>query len=820
VAGEPNGRSRDEEPGGTIGELNAAVDAKTVPPSGAAADPFIGLVLSRYRVDERLATGGMGVLYRATDLKLGRRVAIKLLPPQLAANAGAKARFEREARAASALDHPNIATLHDIGEERGELFIVMALYEGETLEQRLTRGALPVDEAVGILKQVALGLEAAHRSGIVHRDIKPSNVLVTTDGVVKILDFGVAKLKADALQGMTEVGRTVGTAPYMSPEQLRGEAVDARSDLWSFGVLAYELLSGVSPFKAESIEATMLRVLNDEPPSLGSIPGMPAWLAVLVRQLLQTNPADRPQSASEVLQRLNATTEGRAARSVVTAELRSQRRRQVLIGVAIAAIFSSAIGGTYLYVRRREAHNQGGAVKSLVVLPFLNATANADAEYLSDGIAESLIDNLSQIPALQVIARNTAFRYKGKDLDAQKLRSELRVDAALTGRVQQRGDTLLVHADLVNLANGSELWGERYSRRMTDLVALEEDLAKSISDKLRPRLAPEVQRRVTKLNTENSEAYQLYLRGRYFWNKRTKEGLNQGIDCFQRALILDPKYALAYAGLADSYTLLGFYSYAPKKETSELAEAAAQKAIALDDGLAEAHAALGNIRITNWDWQSAERELKRAIELNPNYAPAHNWLGLYWLWVGHPDQAMGEYTRAQQIDPASSVYCANVGTTLCYSGQYDRGIAQLKDCLQLEPGFPLPRIMLATICYAPKKMYREAIDELKQGMSSGPAARFYLSTLAWVYALSGDRDQARLLLKQFKEQKDSIDDAAAGIGLVYAALGEKDQAFEWLEKAYQRHSSSLFGLRFGPIGENLRADPRYTDLLRRMGLPP
>ena len=418
-----------------------------------------------------------------------------------------------------------------------------------------------------------------------------------------------------------------------------------------------------------------------------------------------------------------------------------------------------------------------------------------------------------------MIARNTAFRYKGTDLDAEKLRRELRVDAALTGQVQQRGDTLLVHADLVNLANGAELWGERYSRRMTDLVALEEDLAKSISDKLRPRLAPEVQRRVTRLNTENSEAYQLYLRGRYFWNKRTKEGLNQGIDYFQRALILDPKYALAYAGLADSYTVLGFYSYAPRKETSELAGAAAQKAIALDDGLAEAHAALGNIRIANWDWQGAERELRRAIDLNPNYAPAHGWLGLYWLWMDHLDQAMGEFTRAQQLDPASAVYSANLGTSLCSSGEYDRGIAQLKDCVQLEPGFALPRIMLATLCYLPKKMYREAIDELKQGMNSGSATPFYLGTLAWVYALSGDRDQARVLLKQFKQQDGNID-AAAEIGMVYAALGEKDQAFEWLEKAYQRRSGELLAVKFAPLGDDIRADPRFADLLHRMGVPP
>jgi serine/threonine-protein kinase len=820
---EPKNSIPDEERGRTRSAVRAAVDGTS---NGADPDPLIGLVFSRYRVDERLAAGGMGVLYRATDLKLARRVVIKILSPQLAADGVARARFEREARAASALDHPNIATVHDIGEERGELFIVLALYEGETLEQRLKRGALPIDQAVGILKQVALGLEAAHRAGIVHRDIKPSNVLVTTDGVVKILDFGVAKLRSDAGEGTTQVGQTVGTVRYMSPEQMRGEVVDARSDLWSFGVLAYELLSGISPFRADSIEATATRVLNEELPSLASIPGMPSWLADLVVELLKKNPAERPQSASEVLRRLNGTTSAeRRAVAPVAAEVVRPRGRPRILALALIAFAAmvvlvvTGVRVVYHELQQRRARVLSGAIKSLVVLPFLNATANPDTEYLSDGIAESLIDNLSQMPELRVIARNTAFRYKGKDVDVPKLRRELAVDAVLTGQVRQRGDTLVVHADLINLNNGSELWGERYSRRLTDLLSLEEEIAKSISDKLRPRLAPEVQRRVTKLNTEDTEAYQLYLRGRFFWNKRTKESLNKGIEYFQRAVERDPKYALAYAGLADSYTMLAYYSFAPFKETSKRAEAAAQKALSLDDGLAEAHAALGNIRMMNWDWQAAETNLKRAIELNPNYAPAHNWLGLYWTWIGHPQQAMQEYTRAQQLDPSSAIYIANLATAFCSMGEYDRGVAQLKECLLLEPGFPLSRIILAVGCYAPRKMYREAIDELKQAMEFNPAEPSFLGPLAWLYSLSGDRDRARTLLKQLEERDGAIDLAAAVAG-VYFSFGDKDHGFEWLEKSYQRHSRHLVYLKMAPVAEDVRNDPRFKDLVRRVGFPP
>jgi len=765
----------------------------------------------------------MGLLYRATDSRLGRAVAIKVLSRQLATDGAAKARFVREARAASALDHPNIATVYDIGEDGGELFIAMALYEGETLKQRLERHALPVDEAVQVLRQVALGLEAAHRAGIVHRDIKPANILVTSGGIVKILDFGLAKLVSDASgQGLTEAGQAMGTVLYMSPEQLRGQAVDPRSDLWALGVLAYELLTGISPFRAESGEATAMRILNEEPPSLASIPKMPGWLAELVAQLLRKDPVNRPSSATEVLRQLDSAALAQISQPadrlgpLRSAGGPSRAVARTTIAALVAAVLVIAVVASYLLAHRRESRNQANAIKSLAVLPFLNSGANPDTEYLSDGIAESLIDNLSQIPELRVIARNTAFRYKGKDADLQKLRHELSVDAVLTGQVQQLGSTLVVHADLVNPGTGSQLWGEKYNRKLTDVLTVEEDIAKTISEKLRTRLAADVQRRITKHYTDNPEAYQRYLRGRYFWNKRTKESLNTAIEYFQQAIELDPNYALAYAGLSDSHALLGYYSYAPKKEARATAKAAALKALALDEELAEAHASLGILKLQEWDWLNAERELQRAISLNPNYAVAHNWYGLYLLWTGRLDQAIAEQTRAQQLDPASPVYPANLGTIACSSGQVDRGIAQLKEAQQLDANTAFVHTLLA-YCYMKGQMYREAVDQLKQGLALNENDPSIRGALGYAYVQLGNRDLALSILSDLKKRDERVDEASS-IASIYLALDDKEQALEWLEKAYQRRSPDLVFLKIGWLYDPLRSDPRFENLLRRIGL--
>src|SRR5216684_339767 len=732
-----------------------ALDVSSAPrgeplPAASAPDAFIGRVLSHYRLEQRLGAGGMGLLYRATDLTLGRAVAVKLLARHLVSDQAAKTRFVQEARAASALDHSNIATVYDIGEVDGELFIVMALYEGETLQQRLEKGRLPVDEAVGILKQVALGLEVAHRAGIVHRDIKPANILITGAGMVKILDFGVAKLMGQSQAQLTQAGQQIGTMLYMSPEQLGGEPADARSDLWSLGVLAHEMVAGASPFRAESGTATAARILNDEPASLAAVPGVPDWLSQLVSQLLEKDPGNRPQSASDVLRRLeSANLPSQAAHPSRRGGVKHRRIPRLALAYGIAAL-AIAAAGLYLYVQRREMRNQGRAVKSLVVLPFVNASGNADMEYLSDGIAETLIDNLSQIPELQVIARNTAFRYKGKDVDLQKLRRELSVGAVLSGRIQQRGDTLLVHADLVHLETGLQLWGEKYNRKLTDLLAVEAEIAKAISDKLRPRLAVEVQQRVTRRPTESPEAYQLYLRGRYFWNMRTKQALDTSIEYFQKAIDADPKYAIA---------------------------------------------------------------------LNPSYAEAHNWYGLYWLFGAHSDKAAEEFERAQQLDPASAAYHANLGVIFCNLKQYDRGTAYLKESLRLAPNYAFSHLPLAVSCYLPRHMFQEAIGELKQGLEKNPADSRFSGALAYTYARAGNRDGTLIILREL-EERDKRVDVAMAIAYGYVGLDDKDRAFEWLEKAYQRHSPALVALKTFRGLDPLSSDPRFADLVRRIGFPP
>jgi len=775
-------------------------------------DPFIGRVLSHYRLEGRLGAGGMGVLYRATDLKLGRAVAIKLLARHLVSDATAEARFVQEARAASALDHPNIATVHDIGEEDGELFIVMALYEGETLGQRLEKGRISVDEALAVVRQVTLGLEAAHRAGIVHRDIKPANILITKDRAVKILDFGVAKLLGEAEAQMTKAGQPIGTMVYMSPEQLNGERVDARSDLWSLGVLAYEVLAGVSPFQTESSASTMKRILIEDPPSLGTMPGVPGWLAELVSHLLQKNPAERLQSATELVNRLNRPAP--IARATSDAPLSTGLRRSVLAAL-IVAIAAVGAGGLYLYLHRASPNK----VKSLIVLPFVNVAANPDAEYLSDGIADGLINSLSQIPELRVIARTTAFRYKGKELDFEGLRRQLSVDSVLSGRVQRVGDTLVIQADLVDTGTGSQLWGEQYKRPFADALFIQEEITKSITDRLRPRLAPDVHERVAKRYTDNSEAYQRYLQGHFFLTKYTKEGLAKSREYFQQAIALDPNYALAYSELAASYTLAPEFTSEPGSEAYPQARRYALKALALDDQLAEAHVSLGLVGVGTWDWTTAEREYKRAIELNPNLSRARNSYGVYLNAMGRREEAIAEYRMAQQLDPANVFPACNIGSNSCDLGQYERGIPVLKDVLTLDPTF-VPAYMGLARCYLRQKKYAEATAALQEARSLRLNSRGILGLLAYADAVSGQRDDALKILEELKSSAETDDDALLRAAQVYIGLDDKERAFEWLEKAYQRRAHWLRALKLDFIYDPLRSDPRFKDLLRRIGLPP
>ncbi|HXM79717.1 MAG TPA: protein kinase, partial [Thermoanaerobaculia bacterium] len=595
-----------------------------------------GSRLGPYEIVAPIGAGGMGEVYRARDPRLGREVAIKVLPESLANDPVALARFEREALAVAALSHPNILAIHDFGTQGGVAYAVMELLEGETLRMKLDAGPIRQKQAVDFALQIAKGLSAAHEKGVVHRDLKPENLFVGRDGHVKILDFGLAK-KVDAVapsketsaptvSGHTEPGTVMGTVGYMSPEQVRGLPVDHRSDIFSFGAILYELLSGKKAFKKDTASDTVAAILKEEPPELSeSGRSISPALDHIVKHCLEKDRDNRFQSARDIAFALGEASSGSAAAPATPAAQppRSRAFRPPLWAAGVVALVTLA--AAVLWLRPRA-----GPIDSLAVLPFVNAGGDPNAEYLSDGITESLIDSVSQIPGIKVVSRASAFHYKGKDVGARAVGKELGVRAVLTGRIVQRGDALSISAELVDARDDTHLWGEHYNRRLSDILAVQEEIARDISGKLRLRLTGEEKKRLTKRYTENAEAYGLYLKGRYHWNKRTGEDIQKGIGYFQQAIEKDPTYALAYAGLADSYVVLFAYAGLPSSETFPKAKAAALKALEMDDSLAQAHAALASVHENfNWDFSAAETEYRRAIELDPKYPTTHHWYSLY-----------------------------------------------------------------------------------------------------------------------------------------------------------------------------------------------
>jgi len=572
------------------------------------ARSMVGRELGRYQMLSLLGAGGMGEVYRAKDTRLGREVAVKILPPHLADDPEALSRFEREARAVAALSHPNILAIHDFGTEHGVSYAVMELLEGETLGARLKRSALEWREAVEIGIAVTEGLQAAHAKGIIHRDLKPENIFLTTEGRVKILDFGIARVKRQVsveapswstVAETTQPGTVRGTVVYMSPEQVRGEVVEAPSDLFSFGSVCYEMLTGEQLFARESTAETMAAILRDDPPALaGSGRAIPEELERLIRDCLEKGQAERYQTARELL-----------------TDLKQLKQR-----LELQADSASVMSGRTARPSRRP--RSGKAINSLAVLPLANASADAQAEYLSDGITESLINSLSHLPQLRVMARSTVFRYKGQAVDPQEVGRQLQVQAVLLGRVLPLGDQLVIKTELVDVADGSQLWGEQYHRRLSDIFAVQEEIAQEISEKLRLKLRGEEQRRLTKRYTENTEAYRHYLKGRYHWNKRTEEGMRKGIEYFRQALEEDPTYALAYAGLADCYQSLSNYNFLSPKEAMPRARAAIMKALEIDETLAEAHTSLAYLRtMYDWDWLGARRNLSAPLSSRRTMRP-------------------------------------------------------------------------------------------------------------------------------------------------------------------------------------------------------
>ena len=788
----------------------------------------------------------MGEVYLAEDTLLGRRVAIKFLALQLMSEDRAKKRFLREAHIVASLDHPNICAIHEIGEEEGRRFAVMQYVEGETLDSKTHHESLRLDEVLKIAIQIVAALAEAHEHGVVHRDIKPQNIIINARGQVKVLDFGLSKILHDAndLEAKTvslvsESGMVIGTVPYMSPEQVQGEDLDGRSDLFSMGTLMYELVTGQQPFSRPSGPVSIISaILSYEPPLLSTYnPNVPEALEEIVRSCLQKKKEERYQSAKQLLSDLNALLG-----SLSQEQTRSDRRPPSLrrsagnagqsstqlrrFSVAGAALVSLAliIGGGLYY---RSSHSvapykpadgvtTATAINSIAVLPFVNDSAAPDTDYLSDGLTESLMNDLAHLPNMKVIAGSSVFRYKNGENDIRDLDPRLNVQAVLTGRVTLHGDDLIVIAKLFNVLDHSVMLYKEYRQKLQTILQIEQGISRAVTEKLQTKVRTD--EALNRHTTQDVDAYHLYLRGRYDLNKRTNP--TKAIEYFTKAIDRDPAYAQAYAGLADAYTALGLGLYAgpPPKETMPKAMAAARQALEIDETLAEAHVSLALTKMQyEWDWPGAERELKRAKELNPNYAPLHQWYVLYYLIKGRYEEALAESRTAQELDPLSLILYVNEGRALYYSRKFDLAIEKLRGALELDKDSINTHVLLG-LCYENKGMYKEAIAEYQTLRKLIKDEPWSVAALGHAYAISGKRSEALKIIEQLKEQSKKKYISPFHVGAIYNGLGDKDHAFEWFEKAYNDGSCLMVYLKIEPEFDGLRTDPRYLDLMRRIGL--
>src|SRR5882762_3835332 len=789
----------------------------------------------------------MGEVYLALDAKLDRKVALKILPAELAANQDRMRRFVQEAKAAAALNHPNIGHIYEIGESEGTNFIAMEFVDGETLREKAHPGKSELKVLLRFLHQVAQGLAKAHASGIVHRDLKPDNIMITRDGHAKILDFGLAKLimpeppavagglnlndnlsatadrsdKAEEPTAMMPVqhsmpGVVMGTVGYMSPEQAQAKPVDQRSDIFSFGCLLYEAATGRRPFAGDSVVDTLHKIIHDPAPAITDFnPSASPELQRLIRKCPAKEPEKRYQTIrdtandlEELIEEMKGVSDMERSVAPSTSAITSgatkstddDRRGEstasgthppassaeyVVTGIkqhklAVAAIaLALLVGGGALVAFILRGRITNAAIQSIAVMPFVNESGNADVEYLSDGMTETLISGLSQLPNLNVKARSSVFRYKGKETNPQTIGKELNVQAILNGRVSQRGDQLTLSLELIDAQTENVIWSEQYSRKQSDLVTLQSEIARDVSSKLKSKLSGAEVAKVEKNYTASTEAYQLYLKGKFFWNKRTGESLKQAAELYRQAIEKDPNYALAYSGLAETYVLFSSYDVAPANDSMPQAKAAAQRALAIDDSLAEAHTALG-FYLSNYEWDrdGSETEYRRAIELKPNYATAHHWLGADLSNEKRFDDSLVELRRAEELDPLSPIIGTNLGDALVFARKYDEAIAQYKRTLVLNPDFAYAHRALGW-AYGSNRMYAEAIAETRTAIElrNGSSAKGYLGL--WL-ARSGKRDEAVKLLNELKQEATLGYVQPYTFALVYIGLGDKEEALNWL----------------------------------------